>query len=64
MVRLRKHSHTDTQHMSITRYTWIGNLTIGFEENNEWLILVNYGHNQMDGFRKRCDQSFVKVGQT
>ena len=28
------------------------------------LILVNYGHNQMVGFRERRGQSLVKVGQT
>ena len=28
------------------------------------LILVNYGHNQTAGFRERCGQSLVKVGQT
>ena len=25
---------------------------------------MNYGHNQMVGFKERCDQSLVKVGQT
>ena len=40
------------------------NLTIGFEECNERLILVNYGYNLTVGFRERCDQSLVKVGQT
>ena len=34
----------------------------GFEECNERIILVNYGHNQIAGFRERCDQSLVKVG--
>ena len=28
------------------------------------LILVNYGHNQMIGFREMNGQSLVKVGQT
>ena len=28
------------------------------------MILVNYGYNQTVGFRKMCDQSLVKVGQT
>ena len=28
------------------------------------MILVNYGYNQAVGFRKMCDQSLVKVGQT
>ena len=28
------------------------------------LILVNYGHNQMVGFREQRGQSLVKVGQT
>ena len=32
MVRLRKKSHTGTQHMSITRLPLIWNLTFGFEE--------------------------------
>ena len=31
---------------------------------NERLILVNYDHNQMVGFRERRGQSLVKVGQT
>ena len=35
-----------------------------FEECNERLILVNYGHDQTVGFRERCGQSFVKVDQT
>ena len=26
--------------------------------------MVNYGHNQTVGFRERCGQSLVKVGQT
>mgnify|MGYP000903420015 CR=1 FL=1 len=38
--------------------------TVGFEECNERLILVNYGYNQTVGFRERCGQSLVKVGQT
>ena len=40
------------------------NLTVGFEECNEKLILVNYGHNQTVGFRERRGQNLVKVGQT
>ena len=28
------------------------------------IILINYGRNQMVGFRERHDQSLVKVGQT
>ena len=28
------------------------------------LIFINYGHNQMVGFRERRNQSLVKVGQT
>ena len=28
------------------------------------LILINYGHNQTVGFREKCGQSLVKVGQT
>ena len=43
---------------------WIWNLTIGFKECNEKLILVNYGHNQIVGFREMCGQSLVKIGQT
>ena len=35
------------------------NLTIGFEECNEKLILVNYGHNQTVGFRERRGQNLV-----
>ena len=31
---------------------------------NERIILVNYGHNQTARFKKRHDQSLVKVGQT
>ena len=27
-------------------------------------MLENYGHNQTVGFRERCDQSLLKVGQT
>ena len=64
MVRVREHSHTGTQHMSIVHHTWIWNLTAGLEECNERLILVNYGHDQMVGFRKRGGQSLIKVGQT
>ena len=37
---------------------------MAFEECNERIILINYGHNQMVGFRKRHIQSLVKVGQT
>ena len=50
--------------MSITRHPYIRILTIGFEECNERIILVNYGHNRMVGFRKRHGQSLVKVGKT
>ena len=28
------------------------------------LIMVNYGHNQIVGFRKKYGQNLVKVGQT
>ena len=45
MVRLREHSHIGTQHMFIMHHTYIWNLTVGFEECNEKLIMVNYGHN-------------------
>ena len=31
---------------------------------NKRLFLVNYGHNQMVGFRERRGQNLVKVGQT
>ena len=31
---------------------------------NERLILVNYGHNQLVGFRGRHSKSLLKVGQT
>ena len=64
MVRLREYNHIGTQHISITRRTQIKNLTDGFEEYNESLILVNYGYNQTVGFREMCGQSLVKVGQT
>ena len=39
-------------------------ISIGFEECNERLIRVNYCHNQTVGFRERCGQNLVKVGQT
>ena len=39
-------------------------MTVGFEEYNEMLILLNYGHNQTVGFRDRCSQNLVKIGQT
>ena len=39
-------------------------ISIGFEECNEKLILVNYDHNQTVGFRERRSQSLVKIGQT
>ena len=50
--------------MSITRHLYILILTIGIKECNERIILVNYGHNQMVGFRDRRGQNLVKVGQT
>ena len=37
---------------------------MAFEECNERIILINYGHNQIVGFRERHGQSLVKVGQT
>ena len=49
--------------MSIMCHTYIWNLTIGFEEFNERLILVYYGHNQTVGFRNMSGQNLVKVGQ-
>ena len=64
MVRLRKQSHTGTQHMSITRHPLIRNLTFGYEDCNERLILVNYGHNQTVGLRERRGQNLDQVGQT
>ena len=63
MDRLKEHNHTSTQHMSITHHTYIWNLTVGFEECNERLILVNYCHNQTVGFREIHGQSLVKIGQ-
>ena len=45
-------------------HTYIWNLTVRFEEFNEWLILENYGHNQTVRFRERRGQSLLKVGQT
>ena len=62
MVRLKEQSRLGAQHKSITRHPLIWNLNFGFEECNEMLILVNYGHNQMVGFRERSGQSLVKVG--
>ena len=50
--------------MSITRHPWILNLTVGFKECNEWLILENYGHNLMVLFKERRGQSLVEVVQT
>ena len=64
MIKLSKHSHKGTQHMSITPHPYIWILTIGFEECNEKIILVNYGHNQMVGFREWRGQNLVKIGQT
>ena len=64
MVRLREHSQIGTQHMSISRHSYIWNLIIGLKECNERLILVNYGHNRMVGFSKMRAQSLVKFGQT
>ena len=63
-IRLRKHNHKSTQHMSMTHHTQILNLTVRFEECNEKLILVNYGNNQTVGFRQKHGQSLVKVSQT
>ena len=50
--------------MSITSLPWVWNLIVGFKECNESLILVNYGHNPMVGFRERQGQSLVDVSQT
>ena len=62
-VRLREQNHTGTQHQFITRHPYIWILTVGFKECNKRIILVNYGHNQMIGFREIGGQSLVKVGQ-
>ena len=62
MARLREHCYEGTQHTSIIRQPEIWNLTVGFKECNERLILVNYGYNQMVGFTKRRGQSLVKIG--
>ena len=64
MVKLREHSHTGTQHMSITRQPSNYNLTIGFKQCNEKLIRVNYGHNQTFGCSEMCSQILIKIGQT
>ena len=64
MVRLREHSQTGTQHMSISCHSYIWNLIVGLKECNEMLILVNYGHNRTVGFSKMRGQSLVKFGQT
>ena len=50
--------------MCITCHPWIWNLTVGFKECNERLILVNYDHNEMVVFWERRGQSLVNVGQT
>ena len=50
--------------MSIMHQLWIWNLTVGFKECNERLILVNHGHNLMAWFREKHGKSLVKVGQT
>ena len=42
--------------MSIMCHPWISNLTVGFKEWNERIILVNYGHNQMARFREKQGQ--------
>ena len=49
-VRLREQSRTD--------------ITVGFDECHERLILVNYGNNQTVGIGERHGQNLVKVGQT
>ena len=50
--------------MSITCHPSIQILTVEFEECKQMIIRVNYGHNQMVGFRERHGQSLVKAGQT
>ena len=50
--------------MSITCHPSIRILIVGFKECKEMIIQVNYGHNQMVGFRERRSQSLVKVCQT
>ena len=64
MIKLSKHSHKGTWHMSITRHPSIWNLTVGFKECNKRLIQEIYRHNQIVWFRERRGQSLVKVGQT
>ena len=55
------HVHNTCPSHAILKF-W--NLTIGFEECIEILILVNYGQNQTVGFRKMRGQCLVEVGQT
>ena len=50
--------------MSITRHPYIWILIVGCKECNERIILVNYGQNEMAGYREMCGQSLVNVGQT
>ena len=49
--------------MCIMRHPWVWNQTVEFKECNGRLILVNFGHNQMVGFRELCSQSLIKVDQ-
>ena len=64
LVKKREHWHKGTEHKSIMRHPYIWNLTVGFNKCNERLILVNYDHYQMVGFRVWRGQNLVKVGQT
>ena len=50
--------------MSIMSHPYIWILTVGFKEGNEWIILANYGHNEMARFWERCGLSLIKVGRT
>ena len=64
MVGLREQSSTNSHHMSISCHTLIWNITVGFKECHERLILVNDGNNQMVGFSERHGQYLVKVAET
>ena len=63
LLQSRSASPSSSKSQASKTKTTIWNPTIKFEECNERLIMVNYGHNQTVGFRERCSQSFVKVGQ-
>ena len=59
LVKKREHWHKGTQHKSIMRHPYIWNLTVGFNECNEWLILVNYDHYQTVEFKEWRSQNLV-----